>query len=152
MEGFGYQIMNTLVTDIAPDARVKQAMNEINAAQRARVAAQDRAEADKIMVVKAAEADAEKVSRRYRYGASATSHHRRFARIRRRFPRGCRRNHEQRCVGDDDDDSIFRYDEGCGHERRELDHLRASRPGASPSAGMHSDSNGLMQATVANPR
>ena len=58
MEGFGYQIMNTLVTDIAPDARVKQAMNEINAAQRARVAAQDRAEADKIMVVKAAEADA----------------------------------------------------------------------------------------------
>merc|ERR1711990_458919 len=59
MEGFGYQIMNTLVTDIAPDARVKQAMNEINAAQRARVAAQDRAEADKIMVVKAAEADAE---------------------------------------------------------------------------------------------
>ena len=34
-------------------------MNEINAAQRARVAAQDRAEADKIMVVKAAEADAE---------------------------------------------------------------------------------------------
>lgn len=59
MEGFGYQIMNTLVTDIAPDSRVKQAMNEINAAQRARVAAQDRAEADKIMVVKAAEADAE---------------------------------------------------------------------------------------------
>ena len=59
MQDFGYQIINTLVTDIAPDARVKQAMNEINAAQRARVAAQDRAEADKIMVVKAAEADAE---------------------------------------------------------------------------------------------
>jgi len=59
MRDFGYQIINTLVTDIAPDARVKQAMNEINAAQRARVAAQDRAEADKIMVVKAAEADAE---------------------------------------------------------------------------------------------
>ena len=34
-------------------------MNEINAAQRMRVAAQDRAEAEKIMVVKAAEADAE---------------------------------------------------------------------------------------------
>ena len=59
MTEFGYQILNTLVTDIAPDAKVKQAMNEINAAQRARVAAQDRAEADKIMVVKAAEADAE---------------------------------------------------------------------------------------------
>lgn len=59
MQDFGYQIINTLVTDIAPDSRVKQAMNEINAAQRARVAAQDRAEADKIMIVKAAEADAE---------------------------------------------------------------------------------------------
>jgi regulator of protease activity HflC (stomatin/prohibitin superfamily) len=59
MTEFGYQIINTLVTDISPDARVKQAMNEINAAQRARVAAQDRAEADKIMVVKAAEGDAE---------------------------------------------------------------------------------------------
>merc|ERR1712097_30468 len=59
MEEFGYNIIQTLVTDIAPDHKVKTAMNEINAAQRARVAAQDRAEAEKIMVVKAAEADAE---------------------------------------------------------------------------------------------
>ena len=59
MTEFGYTIIQTLVTDIAPDHKVKTAMNEINAAQRARVAAQDRAEAEKIMVVKAAEADAE---------------------------------------------------------------------------------------------
>jgi len=59
MTEFGYSIIQTLVTDIAPDQKVKVAMNEINAAQRARVAAQDRAEAEKIMVVKAAEADAE---------------------------------------------------------------------------------------------
>lgn len=59
MQDFGYTIIQTLVTDIAPDQKVKTAMNEINAAQRARVAAQDRAEAEKIMVVKAAEADAE---------------------------------------------------------------------------------------------
>merc|ERR1712138_156514 len=45
--------------DIAQDPKVKGAMNEINAAQRQRVAAKDRAEAEKIMVVKAAEADAE---------------------------------------------------------------------------------------------
>ena len=63
MTEFGYAIIQTLVTDIAPDQNVKRAMNEINAAQRARVAAQDRAEADKIMVVKAAEADAESVRR-----------------------------------------------------------------------------------------
>ena len=55
MTEFGYTIIQTLVTDIAPDHKVKTAMNEINAAQRARVAAQDRAEAEKIMVVKAAE-------------------------------------------------------------------------------------------------
>eukprot|EP00227_Mantoniella_beaufortii_P010246 CAMPEP_0197590518 /NCGR_PEP_ID=MMETSP1326-20131121/11411_1 /TAXON_ID=1155430 /ORGANISM="Genus nov. species nov., Strain RCC2288" /LENGTH=246 /DNA_ID=CAMNT_0043155603 /DNA_START=154 /DNA_END=890 /DNA_ORIENTATION=+ len=59
MTNFGYAIIQTLVTDIAPDAKVKFAMNEINAAQRQRVAAQDRAEAEKIMVVKAAEASAE---------------------------------------------------------------------------------------------
>eukprot|EP00218_Dolichomastix_sp_CCMP3274_P016908 CAMPEP_0170137022 /NCGR_PEP_ID=MMETSP0033_2-20121228/3822_1 /TAXON_ID=195969 /ORGANISM="Dolichomastix tenuilepis, Strain CCMP3274" /LENGTH=264 /DNA_ID=CAMNT_0010372843 /DNA_START=106 /DNA_END=900 /DNA_ORIENTATION=+ len=59
MAGFGYMIIQALVTDISPDNRVKAAMNEINAAQRLRVAASDKAEAEKIMVVKAAEADAE---------------------------------------------------------------------------------------------
>merc|ERR1719181_1981296 len=59
MTEFGWQIIETLVTDIAPDAKVKAAMNEINAAQRLRVAAADKAEAEKIMVVKQAEADAE---------------------------------------------------------------------------------------------
>merc|ERR1711966_1673 len=59
MTEFGYAIIQTLVTDISPDEKVKRAMNEINAAQRLRVAAQDKAEAEKIMVVTAAEADAE---------------------------------------------------------------------------------------------
>eukprot|EP00051_Salpingoeca_urceolata_P010266 m.125057 g.125057 ORF g.125057 m.125057 type:complete len:287 (+) comp16644_c1_seq2:320-1180(+) len=59
MSGFGFQIQNTLITDIEPDANVKRAMNEINAARRLRDAATDRAEAEKILVVKAAEADAE---------------------------------------------------------------------------------------------
>ena len=39
MEGFGYGILKALVTDIDPDPKVKEAMNEINAAQRMRVAA-----------------------------------------------------------------------------------------------------------------
>jgi regulator of protease activity HflC (stomatin/prohibitin superfamily) len=34
MAGFGYEIVNVLVTDIVPDAKVKSAMNDINAAQR----------------------------------------------------------------------------------------------------------------------
>jgi regulator of protease activity HflC (stomatin/prohibitin superfamily) len=59
MDDFGYGIVKTLVTDIDPDANVKQSMNKINAAQRLRVAAVEEAEADKIRVVKAAEAEAE---------------------------------------------------------------------------------------------
>jgi regulator of protease activity HflC (stomatin/prohibitin superfamily) len=59
MEEFGYGIIKTLVTDVEPDAHVKAAMNEINAAQRLRVAAVERGEAERIMKVKAAEAEAE---------------------------------------------------------------------------------------------
>lgn len=59
MNGFGFQIMNALVTDIEPTAKVKDAMNEINAAQRLRVAANEKGEAERILKVKAAEAEAE---------------------------------------------------------------------------------------------
>src|ERR1700735_247664 len=59
MSGFGYNILNALVTDIVPDTKVKDAINDINAAQRAQVAAQARGEADKILKVKQAEAEAE---------------------------------------------------------------------------------------------
>src|SRR5580700_7546391 len=59
MSGFGYNILTALVTDIIPDSKVKDAMNDINAAQRAQVAAQARGEAEKILKVKQAEADAE---------------------------------------------------------------------------------------------
>src|SRR5204863_10090585 len=59
MDGFDYGIVKALVTDIDPDARVKEAMNEINAAQRMRVAATEKGEADRILKVKAAEAEAQ---------------------------------------------------------------------------------------------
>ena len=59
MAGFGYEIVNVLVTDIVPDAKVKSAMNDINAAQREQVAAAARGEAEKVLVVKKAEAEAE---------------------------------------------------------------------------------------------
>lgn len=59
MAAFGYEIVNVLVTDIVPDAKVKSAMNDINAAQREQVAATARGEADKILVVKKAEAEAD---------------------------------------------------------------------------------------------
>jgi regulator of protease activity HflC (stomatin/prohibitin superfamily) len=59
MSGFGFNIMTALVTDIIPDIKVKAAMNDINAAQRSQVAAQARGEAEKILKVKQAEAEAE---------------------------------------------------------------------------------------------
>jgi regulator of protease activity HflC (stomatin/prohibitin superfamily) len=58
MEQFGYGIVKALVTDIEPDTKVREAMNQINEAQRLRVAANERGEAEKILKVKAAEAEA----------------------------------------------------------------------------------------------
>jgi len=55
----GYEILQTLVTDINPDSKVKAAMNEINASKRLKEAASHKAEAEKIRQVKAAEAEAE---------------------------------------------------------------------------------------------
>ena len=60
MSTYGYSIVKTWITKVEPDAEVKQSMNEINAAQRKRVAAQELAEADKIKIVTAASAEAEK--------------------------------------------------------------------------------------------
>ena len=59
MGSFGYGIIKALVTDIEPDIKVKDAMNEINAAQRMRVAATEKGEAEKILKVKQAEAEAQ---------------------------------------------------------------------------------------------
>ena len=59
MDNFGYGILRALVTDIDPDPKVKAAMNDINAAQRQRVAATEKGEADRIIKVKGAEAEAQ---------------------------------------------------------------------------------------------
>lgn len=59
MSNFGYDIIKALVTDIDPDIKVKAAMNEINEQQRLRVAAEQKGEAEKILTVKRAEADAQ---------------------------------------------------------------------------------------------
>lgn len=59
MNDFGYDIRQTLITDIDPDAKVKQAMNEINTQERLRLAATEKAQAEYILTVRAAEAEAE---------------------------------------------------------------------------------------------
>jgi regulator of protease activity HflC (stomatin/prohibitin superfamily) len=59
MTSYGYQIIQVLITDLDPDQRVKNAMNEINSSKRLKYAIAERAEGDKILQIKAAEADAE---------------------------------------------------------------------------------------------
>ena len=59
MMEYGYDIIKTLVTDIDPDAQVKEAMNRINAAEREKVAAQYEGDAQRILIVERAKAEAE---------------------------------------------------------------------------------------------
>jgi regulator of protease activity HflC (stomatin/prohibitin superfamily) len=59
MKIYGFEIPNALVTDVDPADNVKAAMNEIQTQQRLQVAAAAKGEANKILVVKNAEAEAE---------------------------------------------------------------------------------------------
>lgn len=59
MSTYGYDIINTLITDIDPDIQVKNAMNRINAADREKTAAEYEAEASRIRIVAKAKAEAE---------------------------------------------------------------------------------------------
>jgi regulator of protease activity HflC (stomatin/prohibitin superfamily) len=59
MLDYGYDIIKALVTDIDPDASVKEAMNRINAAEREKVAAQHEGDAQRILIVERAKAEAE---------------------------------------------------------------------------------------------
>lgn len=59
MTTYGYDIINTLITDIDPDIQVKNAMNRINAADREKTAAEYEAEAGRIRIVAKAKAEAE---------------------------------------------------------------------------------------------
>lgn len=59
MTTYGYDIINTLVTDIDPDIQVKNAMNRINAADRDKTVAEFEGEAQRIRIVAKAKAEAE---------------------------------------------------------------------------------------------
>ncbi|XP_072968090.1 hypersensitive-induced response protein 4 [Typha angustifolia] len=59
MGEYGYNIEQILMVDIIPDASVRRAMNEINAAQRLQLASVYKGEAEKVLLVKKAEAEAE---------------------------------------------------------------------------------------------
>lgn len=58
MSNYGYSIIQALITDLDPDEKVKAAMNEINSSKRLKFAVAERAEGEKILEVKRAEAEA----------------------------------------------------------------------------------------------
>jgi len=118
MAGFGYEIVNVLVTDIVPDAKVKSAMNDINAAQREQVAANARGEAEKILVVKKAEAEAEsKSAAGPGHRQSAQGDHRRAAGFDRAIPESGRGRFRKGSNAAGDDDAILRHAEVDWRER-----------------------------------
>ena len=49
---YGFMICQTLVTDIAPNNRVRDAMNEINSSMRIKEASYQRAEGEKLLKVR----------------------------------------------------------------------------------------------------
>ncbi len=59
MAEYGYEVVKALITNIEPDQRVKDAMNNINAAQRNQVAAGAQGDAQKTLAVKKAEGERE---------------------------------------------------------------------------------------------
>ena len=59
MKNYGFDIIKTLVTDIDPDAQVKESMNRINVSEREKVAAQFEGDAQRILIVERAKAEAE---------------------------------------------------------------------------------------------
>ncbi len=78
MLNYGYDIIKTLVTDIDPDLQVKEAMNRINASEREKVAAQFEGDAQRILIVEKAKAEAE--SKRLHGGQGIADQRREIAR------------------------------------------------------------------------
>jgi len=101
MKVYGFEIPNALVTDVNPADSVKAAMNEIQTQQRLQVAAAAKGEANKILVVKNAEAEAE----------SKHLHCSFFRQGRRRHGPGCAQSRSAH--------AIFRHAEGDRRFRRQ---------------------------------
>ena len=145
MDGFGYGILKALVTDIEPDARVKESMNEINAAQRMRVAATEKGEADRILKVKAAEGDAQSKALQGGDRRSTAGHRRGSARFGGRVPE-VRAGHDGQ--GRDEPrshDPVLRHAQGdrrlVAHER-DPDSALAGQPRHADRADAQRDDRG----------
>ena len=118
MKEYGYSIVKVLISDIVPDPKVKAAMNDINAAQREREATVSRAETNKMLLVKQAEAEAE--SKRLQ-GEGIANQRKAIISGPERFGRGFREDRAGLDAAGRDatraDDAVFRHAEGHRRER-----------------------------------
>lgn len=105
MEEFGRGVQKVQVTKITPPDNVREAMDNINAARRDQEAAKAKGEADKIIVVKEAEAQMERDLVRQRHGRAARRHRRRSGQVGRGFQRQAGRHRS------------YRDFEVCGHHQ-----------------------------------
>lgn len=87
MAAYGFTLVSTLITKIALPTEVENSMNDINAAQRKRAAAQELAEADRIKRVTEATAEAEAMERRARASPTSARPSRWVSKIRSRSSR-----------------------------------------------------------------
>ncbi len=118
MKEYGYSIVKVLISDIVPDQKVKAAMNDINAAQREREATVSRAETNKLLLVKQAEAEAEsKRSARRRHRKPAQSHHFRAKRFGGRLRENRSRIHTSGRHATCANDAVFRHPKGHCRQR-----------------------------------
>ncbi|KAA8533016.1 hypothetical protein F0562_032867 [Nyssa sinensis] len=113
MSHYGYEIVQTLIVDIEPDEHVKTAMNEINAAARTRVAANEKAEAEKILQLKRAEGRCRVQVPSWGWHSSAASGHCGWAEGQRAcLLLKCAWDNIQRCHGHGFGDPVLRHYEG----------------------------------------
>ena len=116
--------MSVLVTEITPDDKVMSAMNEINSSKRLKEAAVQRAEGEKIIKVKQAEAEAESM---HLSGIGVAKRDvRSWTALRKALctsQRRCVRHYEQGCDGFPHPKPIFRHARHPGPRTRRQDRV-----------------------------
>ena len=130
MADYGYEIIKALITNIEPDQRVKDAMNNINAARRNQEAATAQGEGDKTLRIKKAEAESESMRL---HGEGVAAERRGDRPGTQGLAGGARRRAGHRPEGSD---GAGRADAVHGHDpvrRRERQHDHAAAP---PLAGL----------------
>jgi regulator of protease activity HflC (stomatin/prohibitin superfamily) len=119
MKEYGYSIVKVLISDIVPDQKVKTAMNDINAAQREREATVSRAETNKLLLVKQAEAEAESK----RLQGEGIANQRKAIIIGGRLRENRRRFHPPGRHATRPNDPVLRHSKGNRRQRSQQHHL-----------------------------